>query len=107
MSLQEMIDTIRRGWCFLRDRYPELPDTTEGQRVFAVRHIAYHILKSTTAIFTQLERYDHSPKLNNLDEREARRLVFKLFRDVLRLASEFGITAEELEKSVQDWKSKS
>lgn len=104
MNLAEMMDTVRRGWRFLRERYPELPETAEEQQVFAVRHILYHILKPTTGMFRQLERYDHSPTLNNLDKNEARIIVFKLFRNVLRLASVLEITADELEQSVQDWK---
>jgi hypothetical protein len=102
-DLRELIDQVAEGWEFNSLRYPGMQDANrEEKRGQTIRHILIHIGVENGDLLKVVERYEHGKMLSDGDLRTS---GLKLFKDVLRLVSVIGLTADELAKHCEPKKS--
>lgn len=97
-DLAELMSYIGARYQFIADNYPALGSATDEQReAFAVSHSVHHMSKSLGRLSAECESYDHGGKMNTVALKEG---VVKMFINVVKLAEELNISAEELGASV-------
>ncbi len=94
MDLQETMDFIRRKYVFSEENYRDMRGMHAGQRIiFVIKHNLLHMVKATGSIATQCEASDHG-EAANVDMLLAANV--KMLINVLKLAEEMGLTAQQL-----------
>ncbi len=99
-DLKSLMDFINQRYRFNEQTYPGIaePINAHGGR-FAVNHSVLHMNKSLGAIAAQVEAADHG---GEMDEAALETATTKMLVNVLKLASELGLTAEDLAAAVPE-----
>ena len=96
-NLQLLMDHIATVWKCDAERYPALGVMNGGQRRnFLVKHSLLHIGRTTGKIAAVCEDFDHNNKSEPSEETNLQVATIKLFINVLKLAEEIGLSAEDL-----------
>ena len=97
-DLASLMSFIGERYTFTEENYPGFDALSVYDRtVFAVRHSAMHMMKSTGKIAAEAEKADHGGEMSPEDLKTA---TTKMLVNVLKLAEELGISAEELAANV-------
>ncbi len=97
-DLRELMNHIASVWICDEERYPALQGMSSDQRKnFLIKHSLLHISKTSGKIATVCESFDHSGVMLEDDEASLRIDVVKMFVNVIKLAEEVGLTAEDLQ----------
>lgn len=97
-DLASLMAFIGERYTFTEEHYPNLDKLSPNDRhVFAVRHSALHMMKSTGKIAAEAEKADHGGMMHFSDLKTA---TTKMLVNVLKLAEELNISPEELAANV-------
>lgn len=92
------MDSIGERYAFTPEQYPALKEATpEARKAFAVSHSMYHMAKSVGKLASECEAADHG---SEMDEVALRRATVKMLINVLKLAEELGMDADDLIREV-------
>ena len=101
MNMQELMDFIGTRYIFSVEYYPVLQGKSADEtRVFAINHSHLHMSKSLGRLAAESERYDHGGSIDNAVVKE---VTVKMLINVLKLAQELGMTADELIEAVPNF----
>jgi hypothetical protein len=92
--MDHLIKHIGEKWICTPDRYPEMKDMNEEEKLrFVLRHSALHFSKTAGKIASASENTDHGEKLQleNLKRNTAKSLINTLY-----LAGQLKMTEKEL-----------
>ncbi len=96
-DLSSLMAFIGERYTFTQDHYPNIDTSPEAKRIFAVRHSALHMMKSTGKIAAEVEAADHG---GNMDLKALRVATNKMLVNALKLAEELDMTAQDLADGV-------
>lgn len=97
-DLRWLMTYIDDRYTFTEEHYPDIAGLSDAERQrFAVRHSALHMMKSAGKVAAEAEAADHGGPIDigNLQVAAAKSLV-----NALKLASEIGMTGEQLAELV-------
>jgi hypothetical protein len=93
-DLSSLMTFIGERYTFTEEHYPGFDQLSAEQKLlFAVRHSALHMMKSTGKIAAEAEAADHGGQMN---EENLKVATTKMLVNVLKLAEELGISGDEL-----------
>ena len=101
-DLSELMSFIGERYKFNGDSYPKLRGVTDPDAIkaFALSHSLKHMNKSIGVLATESERLDHG---GSMSSEALKKGTVKMFINVLKLAEELDITAEELGTSIPEY----
>ncbi len=93
-KLEDILAFVTKNWIFSEEKYPGLKGLNhQDRRVFAVRHILEHEMKSLGQLAETIQDCEHG---GNFNEQKARDVFAKMLRNTLRLSELLNMSAEEL-----------
>jgi len=103
-DLHGLMRHIAAVWVCDPSRYPALAGTSEEQRKkFLLNHSILHIDKTKGKVAAILEDFDHTGRFTPGADAELKELAIKSFVNVLKLAEESGVSAQELLARAPDY----
>ncbi|HEX2792735.1 MAG TPA: hypothetical protein VHO23_03415 [Candidatus Paceibacterota bacterium] len=96
-DLSSLMAFIGERYTFTQEHYPDLDISSRAKQIFAVRHSALHMMKSTGKIAAEAESADHGGEMSAENLKTA---TTKMLVNVLKLAEELGISGDELAANV-------
>ncbi len=99
MNIQELISYIAKRYQFTPEKYPEIKDMTEEEKLsFAIRHLSIHFSKTAGKVATVSEARDHG---GEIDFESLKVDVAKSLLNTLRLAELVKVSSDELESMIK------
>lgn len=97
-DLETLMDFIGKRYTFTNESYPDFELLSGDQQMhFIVRHSALHMMKSVGKLAAEAETADHG---GTVDYANLKTATTKMLVNVLKLAEELDISAEELAANV-------
>jgi len=102
-SLEEAMVYIGERYTFTPNHYPLLRQRTTfaERRAFVVSHSTYHISKSLGRMSAECEMFDHG--FYQMKEEVLKEAIVKMLINILKLAEELDMTAEDLLKAIPQY----
>lgn len=100
IKLDDLLQHIGDAYPTDAEHYPRTAGMSRDQNLaFAVNHSVLHMSKSLGRIAAEVERFDHSGRLDTVSVGEN---VTKMLINVIKLADELGMRADEIAHNIED-----
>lgn len=103
-QLSRLMKHISATWVCDETRYPQLAAMSAAERQdFVVKHSLLHLMKTMGKIAAVCEHLDHGEPYAHKDAAELEASAVKLFVNVLKLADELGLSADDLVRRAPEY----
>tara|TARA_B100000745_G_scaffold254816_1_gene177399 strand:+ start:3059 stop:3397 length:339 start_codon:yes stop_codon:yes gene_type:complete len=98
LSVKDLFERVGRLFVFNKETYPNFPEDPAQQRLFAIRHIQDHVIKSAGAIAGITEPADHAGGptggISQQGEQDLQLAAMKQLVNAVKLAEVVGVPPE-------------